>query len=371
MSILQRRLRLALPLAVLAALAGCHRPVPRATEGVAGGYLFCFWNTENFFDDKIDGEKREPDRTFDEWFGGDPAAFREKLDHLTAVLAPLNGGRGPDILALAEVENERAAELLMASLNRATRGAPPYRYAVYRDPKGGRHIATAVLTRLPVNTGRTRLLGKRLRMLEVHVEVNGHELVVLATHWTSRVTDTEGGGRARDAEQIYGRFRAMYQADPAVDLLVCGDFNDNPDDESVVKYLHATADAGRVRAGGPEPALLGLFSQRWQDSDYRRDTKYHSGKRGGKSRVAVVVPEKPAGTHYFRGRPNLFDQVVISPGLLDDQGWTCEVNTAEIVTHRFVTRRGQPLAFGTPRDKGERGASDHFPVAVRLKVAPP
>jgi hypothetical protein len=85
----------------------------------------------------------------------------------------------------------------------------------------------------------------------------------------------------------------------------------------------------------------------------------------------VVVPEKPLGTHYFHGRPNLFDQIVISPGLLDDQGWTCEVNTAEIVTHRFVTRRGQPLAFGTPRDKGERGASDHFPVTVRLKVAGP
>jgi hypothetical protein len=132
-----------------------------------------------------------------------------------------------------------------------------------------------------------------------------------------------------------------------VDLLVCGDFNDNPDDDSVVKALHATADAAKVKPGGPEPLLLNLFGKLWQENK-------------DKDKV---------GTHYFKGKPQMFDQIVISPGLLDDQGWTCDVASAEIQKHKFVTRRGQPLAFGYPRDKGERGVSDHFPVTVRLKVA--
>jgi endonuclease/exonuclease/phosphatase family metal-dependent hydrolase len=347
MSSLLRTLRLALPLAVLAVgLAGLLRPAAgAAAEGGPQEYLFCFWNTENFFDDKLTGEKSDPDRTFDEWFARDREAFQLKIDNLTTVLAALNDGRGPDILALAEVESERAAELLMVALNKATRGAPPYRSAVYRDPKGGRHIATAVLTRLPVTAGKTQLLGRRQRILEVHIEVNEHPLVVLATHWSSRVSDEGGDGRARYAEVIYSRYKALAKADPKVDLLVCGDFNDNPDDDSVVKFLHATADPAKVKPGGPEPPLLSLFGKLWQEN------------------------KDKAGTHYFKGKPHLFDQIVISPGLLDDQGWSCDVGSAEIQKHKFVTRRGQPLAFGMPRDKGERGVSDHFPVTVRLKVA--
>jgi hypothetical protein len=56
MSSLVRRLRLALSLAALAVLlAGCHRRTPRPADAAAGDYLFCFWNVENFFDDKVDG----------------------------------------------------------------------------------------------------------------------------------------------------------------------------------------------------------------------------------------------------------------------------------------------------------------------------
>jgi endonuclease/exonuclease/phosphatase family metal-dependent hydrolase len=328
-------------------LAGCLAPAPTApAESVSKDYLFCFWNTENFFDDTLDGEKKEPDRAYDEWFSSDKEAFALKLKNLTTVLAGMNDGRGPDILALAEVETERAAELLMESLNKAIKGAPPYKHVAFRDPKGGRHIATAVLTRLPLVGNRTQLLGKRLRILEAHIEANGHDLVVLAAHWTSRVSNEEGEGREHYAQQIYGRFKAMYKANPGVALLVCGDFNDNPDDKSVTEYLHATADLAKVRAGGDEPYLYGLFSELWQKN------------KGGK-----------VGSHFYRGHAYIFDQIAVSPGLLDNQRWTCEVDTARIYnTHEFVDKKGHPIRFGSPRDKGERGASDHLPVTVRLKV---
>jgi endonuclease/exonuclease/phosphatase family metal-dependent hydrolase len=345
---LVRLLRLALGLSFACALglclAGCH---PQA-ESAAKDYLFCFWNTENFFDDTLDGEKREPDRACDEWFSSDKEALALKLKNLTTVLAGMNDGRGPDILALAEVENERAAELLMESLNKAVKDAPPYKHVAFRDPKGGRHIATAVLTRLPLVGNRTRLLGKRQRILETHIEVNGHDLVVLATHWTSRVSDKQGEGREHYAQQIYGRFKAMYRSNPKVDFLVCGDFNDNPDDKSVTEYLHATSDLAKVQAGGDEPLLYNLFGEWWQKN------------KGGK-----------VGSHFYRGHAYVFDQIAVSPALLDKEGWTCEVDTARIYNrHDFVDKKGHPIRFGNPRDKGERGASDHFPVTVRLQVAP-
>jgi endonuclease/exonuclease/phosphatase family metal-dependent hydrolase len=351
MSSLIRKLPLALPLAALAcALGGCFRPEPTdAATAAPGDYLFCFWNTENFFDDKVDGENREPDKLFDTWFGEDPDVFQHKLVNLTTVLASMNRGRGPDILAIAEAESERAAQLLAESLSKAVKPAPPYKHVLFRDPKGGRHIATAVITRLPVVADRTRLHGRRLRILETHVDVNGHDLVVMATHWTSRVSDDEGEGRERYADLIYGRFKAMYKSNPQVCMLVCGDFNDNPDDRSVTDALRATGDLDAVRAGGGEPMLYNLFAKTWQENKDR------------------PLKEK-VGTHYYRGHPYIFDQIVVSPGLLGGGGWTCLVDTAQVYKQKFVDPRGHPLRFGAPRDRGERGVSDHFPVTVRLKV---
>src|SRR5262249_26963292 len=161
--------------------------------------------------------------------------------------------------------------------------------------------------------------GKRLRILEGHITVNSHELVVIASHWTSRVSsqgDNQGSGRDKYAEQIYGRFNAMYHKNPEVDLLVCGDFNDDPTDESVVRYLHATDDIALTRMaaeGGEErPPLLDLFL----DKDRTR-----------------------FGTHSYHNSWNIFDQILVSPGLLDDRGWTCLPDSVHTVNDRTADRR--------------------------------
>jgi endonuclease/exonuclease/phosphatase family metal-dependent hydrolase len=334
---------------LLLAVAGCALP-PAPAPGEGRNYLFCFWNTENLFDDKLNGWKVEPDKTFDRWFAEDEPARRQKYENLSRVLVGLNGGKGPDILAVAELENERSAELLAEALNaRLKDPALRYKNIAFKDPHGGRHIATAVLTRLPLVPDRTHLHGRRLRILEAVVKVNGKELVVLASHWTSRVSDEKGEGRAKYADQIYGTFLGMYKANPNVDVLICGDFNDNPDDPSVTEHLHAVSDEAKVRAGGEEPYLLNLFGKRWEE-------------------------DRKEGTHYHRGKWYIFDQIVVSPGMLNPDGWQCEVKTAEIVRTgpNLLDRHGRPLRFGTEKDKvplSERGSSDHLPVTVRLRVA--
>ncbi len=222
-----------------------------------------------------------------------------------------------------------------------------------KNPHGGRNIATAILTRLPVVTDRTQLIGKRHRILEGHIEVNGRELAVLATHWTSRVSDKGGEGRDKYADEIYGRFRAMHKANPDVSLLICGDFNDNPDDDSVTTNLHATGDLERVKVNGDPPLLYDLFAKQWAE---KRNASF--------------------GTHFYRGKAFCFDHLVVSPGMVNGRGdWICLAETAEIVKHRFVVptgrNKGHPLAFGSERDKvplSARGVSDHLPVTMRLRL---
>jgi endonuclease/exonuclease/phosphatase family metal-dependent hydrolase len=328
---------------ILAALA-CTMPPAAPPASGGSDYLFCFWNMENFFDDREDG-RREPDKSYDEWFAQDKAALKEKLDHLSGALMKMNDGKGPDIIAGAEVESERAAELLMEALNAKVKDPEQkYKHILFKEVKAGRHIAPVIITRLDVVGDRTQLLGRQQRILEGHLKANGHDLVIIASHWTSRVSDKEGEKRDKYADVIYGRFRAMYKTNPKVDFLVCGDFNDPPDDDSVTKHLHAIGDKEKVKAGGEEPYLLHLFP----------DKKYTDGS---------------AGSHFDRGKWWLFDHIAASPGLLDDEGWTVETETAKVVNDLTADRKGHPHRFGNERDKGERGWSDHFPVSVRLRVA--
>ena len=342
---------LALLILFLAAYAVYVNRHPPAMVG-DGDYLFCFWNTENFFDDKVNGWNNEPDRDYDRWFAQERDAFAQKVKNLTEVLAPLNDGMGPDILALAEVEAEsRSAEALVESLNQNIRAStPPYKSILKLNPHGGRNIVTAIITRLPVEADRTQLIGRRLRILEGHIDVGGQDLAILATHWTSRISDERGDGRARYADQTYGRFRAMYKSNPDVSLLVCGDFNDNPDDPSVTDHLHASGDLARVRAGGDPPLLFDVFADLW------------AANKGGRE----------VGTHFYKGRAYIFDHIVVSPGMLNGKGdWQCQTDTAEIVKHRFMDRRGRPYRFSPDQDNSSSiklGASDHLPVTVRLNL---
>src|SRR4051794_15908418 len=170
-----------------------------AQPATARPVLFCFWNVENLFDDKPNPNLRGVDKEFDDWFATNRQALDAKLERVAEVLLgkEMNAGRGPDVIALAEVESQRAVELVRDALNRRLPDKTAhYKAVVYRDPQGLRSIATAVISRLPVADARTRLLGRSQRMLKVHLQQGKHELVVIASHWTSRVSDAAGRGRS-------------------------------------------------------------------------------------------------------------------------------------------------------------------------------
>jgi endonuclease/exonuclease/phosphatase family metal-dependent hydrolase len=318
-----------------------NNPAPPPASGA--GYLLCFWNVENFFDDKVDGWD-DPDKAYDEWFASDPRALELKLENLCKVLLLMNGGKGPDVLGIAELEStRRAIELLRDALNSRLKDPElHYKYIALEENRVGRYISTALLSRVPIVDSKTRKLDGRMRTVEAHLQANGHELVVIVSHWTSRATDQEGGQRAKYANKIYDRYKELVsKAGDSLDFLACGDFNDNPDDPSLTEHLHATADLNASAGGGP-PLLFNLLAG-----------QYKQGK----------------GTHYYGRNAFVFDHIVVSPGLLrDPAGWSCDPASAEIFTDSMADRRGRPHRFGNRKDEGVRGYADHFPVTVRLKV---
>jgi endonuclease/exonuclease/phosphatase family metal-dependent hydrolase len=326
-------------------------PPPVAGTGEPATFLFCSWNVENLFDDEDDPNFRD---THEDWFGNDPAAFREKVDHLADGLLKMNGGVGPDIACFVEVESERALDALKDAVNAKLEAAGhadrKYEQALFKKDNTGRRIAPAILTRVGVTGDRTRQLGNKgnRRILEGHLDHNGHELIVIVAHWTSRLTDKEGerGRRMAYAQDCYGEVNSVLHRNPDADVIVCGDFNDEFNDPSIRDGLHAVASADEARNSADEPRLLDLFAN-WSGD--------------------------PPGTIFGKGKWSVFDHICVTRGLLDDRGWSCDTGTATIFApSAFRKPRGkrfEPFEFGSRNDKGPRGYSDHFPVTVQLKVA--
>jgi endonuclease/exonuclease/phosphatase family metal-dependent hydrolase len=309
--------------------------------------VVCVWNVENLFDDR-DDDRRPPDEEFDSWFVNDPEARRNKFERITQALLRLNAGNGPDIIAANEVESPRALEMLRESLNAHMPGdAARYEYTAMVELDAGRHISPGVISRYPV--GGARLLGRQQRILQVHLTANGHELTLIASHWTSQGSDRgqdESRGRFSYANIIHAAYSKAVRSNPAVDLLVCGDFNDEPHARSVSRNLNVTGDLALVTPGADPPRLYGPLS--------------------GKS-------PNQFGTHYY-GRPLIYDQVAMSPGLLDERGWNYVPDSVRVPTEglmRSGTSTRRPWRFGSRNDNAlGRGFSDHFPVLVTLRVAP-
>jgi endonuclease/exonuclease/phosphatase family metal-dependent hydrolase len=308
--------------------------------------LLCHWNLENLFDDR-DDRRRQPDEEYDQWFVNDPEARTWKYKRISDALLELNAGKGPDLIIGNEVESYRAAEILRDALNaKLPAGATPYGHVAMKELNAGRHIAPCVISRYPLSGA--KLLGRRQRILEVHVVANGHDLRLIASHWTSKLSDQgadESRGRFGYANVIYEEYREAIREQPTVDLLVCGDFNDIPESDPVAGHLHVSADPHMVTPTENPPRLFGLLS--------------------GKSPGAF-------GTHYFNG-PVIYDQIAISPGLLDPFGWqyladSVQVPTSGLIRSGSTARR--PWRFGSKTDSAiNRGFSDHFPVIATLKVA--
>ena len=75
--------------------AGCESRPANALPAVPESYLFCFWNVENFFDDRLDGRENKADKEFDTWFATDREALRLKPDYPEALRQLSNETRAP------------------------------------------------------------------------------------------------------------------------------------------------------------------------------------------------------------------------------------------------------------------------------------
>ena len=311
------------------------------------------WNLQTLFDDRDDGVE------FSGWSVAkgqwDAEGYRKRLRNFSRAAAAAVPG-GPDILVLQEVENLRVAEDLAALLP----GSWPTRIV-----SGGEVAAfrCAVLSRFPAVAARAHAVdpgpgfrpGDLRPLLEVVLDAEGIRLTILAAHWKSKVGGAEATEPARRAQAALAvrRIGEILAEDPAAEVLLAGDLNENPDEWIRVGQAWPTALLPADRA-----ARAGAWTDRILLAGF-------PGEAGpGTEGLVLWSPWDEAGgfSYVHEGTEERIDHVLLTPGLLDGRGLSFSSFSAE-PDPELLSEDGTPRAWDT---RNREGYSDHLPLLLTL-----
>ncbi len=311
-----------------------------------------FYNVENLFDCEDDTE------TLDEEFtpGGERHwtynRLNEKLLNISKVVLNASGWEPPQLVALCEVENRYVLDQLTGKTPMQNF---PYKI-IHKESPDDRGIDVALLYNddffypltyryFPLKSRNDSVIETREILYISGIAGGTDTLHFFINHWPSRyggLLETQGlrNLAARSLRKHYNRLKMEYHQ-PKVILL--GDFNDQPQDESIKRYL-VTLDVRDEFCGED---IINL-SARWTEGDL--------------------------GTIKYRSQWSVFDQVMVSGSLLKcESGYITEPEMAKIVKLPFLLEKDERYGgLKTNRTyNGYRyngGFSDHLPVLLKLET---
>lgn len=320
-----------------------HQPVPNSM-------VVTFYNVENLFDTINNQGERDVEFTPESKKNWSQKRYDKKIEDLGKVLSATAGEKVPGLIGLCEVENRAVVEDLVRSSSLAPGGykliheeSPDYRgidVALLYRPYFFKEVSHEVLTvTFPFDPDYTTrdilhavLKGKKKDIIHVFV-----------THWPSRRGGTQESEpkRMHVASVIRQRVDELMADDANAKILIMGDFNDEPFNNSLQEGL---------LANGETPDSL---------SGKMHNLMYAKASAG-------------LGTYNFRGSWNMLDNLVISSGMIHaSSGWRALPSSGNIFHEPFMeytTSNGDispSRTYGGPNYYG--GISDHFPVYFVLR----
>jgi predicted extracellular nuclease len=317
-----------------------------------------WWNLENLFDEENSPVRTEKlQRTIGpDLAGWTPARRDKKISQLASVIAQMNGGAGPDMLGVCEVENRNVLDLLVAAVNTPL---PNRNYdIVHADTSDARGIDVAFiydddLFDAPPAEVFFHVVMKRHATREI-VQVNfrthkNRTWSIFGNHWPSRSGgqfETEGYRDIAGETLGYFHQRALEVHGADTPALAMGDFNDEPFNNSLV--THALSARQRQRVVNTDNPMLWNLS--WS-----------------------VIGDPTDGSFYFNNEPNLLDQFLVNKNMArENDPIRAKADTVEILrfpgTFTGEYKRPKPFGgMGKPVD--EDGFSDHFPIGMQVTEA--
>mgnify|MGYP002521381658 FL=1 len=227
--------------------------VSASAQKTKQNYVIGFYNLENLFDTYDDPVKNDNEFLPEGKNKWTQAKYEKKLHNLATVIRAMadNNRRWHTILGISEIENRLVIEDFVSQPE-----IPAANYGiVHYDSPDRRGVDVALLYKpdqftcldsesIPFDfnsdidfSDTDTSYFKTRDILMVHGLMAGEHFAFYVAHLPSRVGGKGGNLRSRGAEIIYSHSRMMEEKYPGIKIVVMGDMNDNPTDESMAKYL--------------------------------------------------------------------------------------------------------------------------------------
>ena len=328
--------------------------LPASAQKKYSVYGVGFYNQENLFDTCHDEGKRDYDFLPTGSYKWNAMKYNHKLNNMSRALADMGTDVLPNIgcaiIGLAEVENSKALDDLVAQPALSARN---YQYVHIEGPDR-RGIDCALLYNPSLfSVKNTRLVPyvQKLKkdsafytrgFLTVSGTLADEHIAVIVCHLPSRFS--ESFYRELGAEQVKAIKDSLLNDDPNCKVFVMGDMNDDPIDKSMAGILRGKGNIKDVNQGD-------MYNP-WYN----------------------ILVKEGVGTLLYQGSWNLFDQILVTPNLLnkDDKKdfsslkfWKNQIFKRDYLFQTEGKYKGSPkrtTAGGVWLD----GYSDHLPVVVYL-----
>lgn len=314
--------------------------------------IVSFYNFENFYDTVFHGHHDDPEFTPTGSKAYTSAVFNDKVKNLATVVSQIGTDVNPDgaaLLGTAEIENAAVLDTLLRHPLIANRN---YKYVHY-DSKDFRGVDVALI----YNPKYFKVLNSRplyvqlpggskdayftRDILWVKGLLDGEPVNVFVNHWPSRSGGEKRSEPARMAAAKVARafIDSIGNMEPDAKIILMGDLNDDPVNNSITIGLKAGGDMKKLQ--------LGDLYNPWADF-------YKSG----------------IGTLAYQDAWSLFDQIIISQSWLDKKQkgffyYKSNVFKPDFMIENIGQYKGYPKRTYSG-DTYNRGYSDHFPTYVVL-----
>ena len=312
-----------------------------------------FYNVENLFDTKHDSLKNDHDFLPGGFMNWSNWKYWEKQRNIGRVITAVGQMQSPALVGLCEVEND---SVIFDLTKRSPIRAQGYDFIMTNSPDW-RGIDVALL----YQRHQFRLIEKneyelvrndkdarptRNILHAVGQVISLDTLDVFVCHFPSRYGGQRisEGGRMDAAQLLRNKADSLFAVRQKANIIIMGDFNDHPNDKSILKVLEA------------------------------HSLTYHINKKGLYNMFLHRIKERDFGTHKHQGRWGVLDQFIVSGGLLmEHQNVKIKNKEARIFKADFLTEKDEKYGGVRPyrTSLGPRyigGFSDHFPIYMDLII---
>lgn len=316
-----------------------------------GYFRVVSYNVENYFDPFNDSLKNDEDFTpegnhFWTW-----NKYKDKQNKIYKVLSAVGGWELPEIIGLYEVENEFVLRDLLKSTPLKWRNYE----IVHKESPDARGIDVALLYR----SDKFKLINSQFLKVVFSFDTTkktrdilyakGYTkdfdtLNIFVNHWPSRLGgQTESDmNRQAVAKILRNKIDSIFASNPLSNIIIMGDFNDEPDNTSITEMLKAGHNYDSLVAGQ-------IYNLAW----------YMKEKKG-------------MGSLKYQGEWGLIDQIMVSSSLLmKNNSIYTTLDNAKVFKVDFLTEPDEAFIGDKPFRtfigfKYHGGFSDHYPIFLDL-----